>query len=205
MKQKNWKMNESECCFQYLSVFIYLFLRFWAFLCFLSACEDLIKAARESWCSGMRIRWRGIGCQTTIIFLYLHSFLPYLALCAYLGSGCSPISSALPWPLPLPSTLPTQVAFLPAASQQACTSSGEREWERQLDRDGGQRLQKANKILEEKVYKSALGELLSWSYWLSGTQTQPFCQVGANFKKQSEDRTAHCCTDWIAHSHKWQN
>lgn len=94
LKQKNWKMNEYECCFQYLSIFIYLFLRFWAFLCFLSACEDLIKAARESWCSGMRIRWRGIGCQTTIIFLYLHSFLPYLALCAYLGSGCSPISSA---------------------------------------------------------------------------------------------------------------
>lgn len=117
-----------------ISIFIYLFiLRFWAFLCFLSACEDLIKAARESWCSGMRIRWRGIRCQTTIIFLYLHSFLPYLALCAYLGSGCSRISSALPWPLPLPSTLPTQVAFLPAASQQACTTSRERERESERD------------------------------------------------------------------------
>lgn len=157
-----------------ISIFVYLFFKVLGFsLFFLSACEDLIKAARESWCSGMRIRWRGIRCQTTIIFLYLHSFRPYLALCAYLGSGCSRISSALPWPLPLPSTLPTQVAFLPAASQQACTSHREREWERQLDRDGGQRLQKANKILEEKVYKSVFGELLSWSYWLSITQTQP--------------------------------
>lgn len=154
-------MNEHECCIQNLSILFFFFEHLVFSLFFLSACEDLIRADRDSWCSRMRIRWGGIRCQTTIIFFYLHSLLPYLSLCAYLGSGCSRISSALPWPLPLPSTLPTQVAFLPAASHQACTSGRERERERGLDEEGGQRLQKAN-IQEEKVYKSVWGKLLIW-------------------------------------------
>lgn len=101
-------------------------------------------------CSRMRIRWGGIGCQTSIISLYLHTLLPSLALCVYLGSGCSWISSALPWPLPLPSNLPTQVESLPAASQQACTSG--RETVREMDRrEGRQRLQHTKNIQKEKV------------------------------------------------------
>lgn len=69
-------------------------------------------------------------CQSNVIFLYLHPQLPSLSLCVYLGSCCSRISSVLPWPLPLPSSLPTQVAFLPVASQ-----TGLYQWQRQRERE----------------------------------------------------------------------
>lgn len=181
-------MNEHECCIQNLSILFFFFEHLVFSLFFLSACEDLIRADRDSWCCRMRIRWGGIRCQTTIIFFYLHSLLPYLSLCAYLGSGCSRISSALPWPLPLPSTLPTQVAFLPAASHQACTSSRERERGRVGWR--GRAKTAEGKHPGRKSLQVGMRKTFDMSYWLNAHRSN-YSYYCAKFVQTFKDTLTH--------------
>lgn len=71
--------------------------------CFFStrAFEDFIWADQDCWCSGMRIRCGGIPCQTTVIFLYLHSLLSVCLPWQWLFSDqrCTSLASALFPPL----------------------------------------------------------------------------------------------------------
>lgn len=104
-------------------------------------------------------------CQTTIIFLYLHPRLPSLSLRVYLGSGCSRISSVLPWPL-APSLYSAHSGCIPACCQPSRpvpVAGREREKEGRMERErGGEgkdgRRQRTSG--EEKVSSSVWGKLL---------------------------------------------
>lgn len=128
-------------------------------------------------------------CQSTIIFLYLHQRPPTLSLCVYLGRGCSRISSVLPWPLPLPSTQPTQVAFLPVASQ-----TGLYQLQRLKEREdgkGGLKQQKAKEHRGGKKFSAQCEENLSFkSYWPHKKHSLPscsycHCKSGQTFEKSN--------------------
>lgn len=135
---------------------------FGVFSFFLSACEDLIRADRDSWCSRMRIRWGGDTVSNHHnLFIFTFTAPISLTVCLpwqwlFSDQLCIALASA-------PSLYSAHSGCIPACCQPTgCSSGRERERERGLDEEGGQRLQKAN-IQEEKVYKSVWGKLLIWA------------------------------------------